>query len=163
MVDLMDFDPARKEAIEKIAACFKAILEKDLNMDSFEDRIRLQKIVYILKHAGLGFRYSFGWHIRGPYSPDLADDGYSYKENKEKMAFSYSFSENEKRIIAQVKTISEYLKIEENSELLASLLYLSNLLGVTDDKLKDELKLRKPRFSDEEIDKALEIWTNMSS
>ena len=163
MVDLMVFDPGRKEAIAKIAACFKAMLGNDLNMDSFEDRIRLQKIMYILKHAGFGFGYSFGWHIRGPYSPELADDGYAYKENKEKMAFSYVFSVKEKQIIDRITPISGYLKTEENSELLASLLYLSRLLGITGDKLKDELKTRKPRFSDEDINKALEIWMNVSS
>ncbi len=154
----MEIGEDKQKAIGKITACFKAILGKDLDMDSFEDRIRLQKILYILERAGIRLGYSFGWHIRGPYSPHLADDGYAYKENKGKMAFSYAFGEGEKRIIARVQGISEYLETEEHSELLASLLYLSKRLELEGEKLKEELKVRKPRFSDAEIDEALSYW-----
>ena len=146
MVNLMDFNPARKEAIAKITACFNVILGKDLDMDSFEDRIRLQKVMYILKRAGIGLNYSFGWHIRGPYSPNLADDGYLYRENKTEVEFQYTFNEKEKQVIDKIKTISDYLKTEENSELLASLLYLSRLLDldILGDELKEALKTHHP-------------------
>lgn len=159
----MDIKPARKEKIARIVACFNAVLSKDLDMDSFEDRIRLQKLIYIIQQAGIGLDYSFGWHIRGPYSPGLADDGYAYNENKGKTDFSYAFSDSEMRVIGRIKDISEYLKNGGNSELLASLLYLSQLLGISGEKLREELKTRKPHFSDKDMDLALEKWGRVST
>ncbi len=154
----MDLTAVQKSRVSAIAAYFEAIFGRKLDMTSFSDRIRLQKLIYILNRAGLNLGYPFGWHIRGPYSPLLADDGYTYEENKSKVEFSHSFTEKELAIISKIKNISKFLENEENSELLASLLYLYALGYTTQDSLFSEIKTRKPRFSDEEIRTALILW-----
>lgn len=42
----------------------------------FEKRFRLQKYVFLARFFGLDLGYSYGLHIRGPYSRELADDYY---------------------------------------------------------------------------------------
>jgi uncharacterized protein YwgA len=51
-------------------------------MGTFENRIKLQKLVYILKSLGVDFGYDFTWYIYGPYSSDLTHDGYLFTRNK---------------------------------------------------------------------------------
>ena len=47
-------------------------LNMKINVRSFEDRVKLQKVVYIAQHLGLNLGYKFVWHVHGPYSRELA-------------------------------------------------------------------------------------------
>jgi len=38
---------------------------------TFNDRLILQKTVYLLQSAGIHIGYRFRWYLRGPYSPDM--------------------------------------------------------------------------------------------
>ncbi len=42
-----------------------------LSVKSFNERLILQKSVYLLQAAGIHMGYRFRWYIRGPYSPDM--------------------------------------------------------------------------------------------
>lgn len=52
-------------------------MEWEFNLDNFDDRLRLQKFVYLSSDFGFEHPYSYGMHLRGPYSPPLAQDYYS--------------------------------------------------------------------------------------
>ena len=52
-------------------------LRYDLDLSDFERRLALQKIVYLVQAAGVGLGYSFGWHLGGPYSPELLRDAFA--------------------------------------------------------------------------------------
>lgn len=43
-------------------------------LDSFADRLILQKTIYLAQAAGLDLGYYYGWYLRGPYCSDVADD-----------------------------------------------------------------------------------------
>ncbi|WP_069806835.1 hypothetical protein [Vulcanisaeta thermophila] len=43
-------------------------------LGSFDARLRVQKVIYLLNALGLGPRYDFDLYLRGPYSRALADD-----------------------------------------------------------------------------------------
>ena len=45
--------------------------ELPLNLKTFDDRLILQKAVYLLQSAGIHLSYRFRWYLRGPYSPDM--------------------------------------------------------------------------------------------
>jgi len=60
---------------------FVSFLKKELGCEfkiheSFEDRLRLQKYVYLADRYGLKSGYDFDMYLRGPYSPKLAEDYY---------------------------------------------------------------------------------------
>lgn len=46
-------------------------------MDAFEDRLVLQKRIYLLQAFGIFLGYKFVWYIHGPYSPELTRNGYN--------------------------------------------------------------------------------------
>lgn len=60
---------------------FLKLLKENLNFDfnirSLDDRIKLQKYVFISKSFGLDLGYNYSLYIHGPYSPDLAKDYYN--------------------------------------------------------------------------------------
>lgn len=45
-------------------------------MDTFEDRLILQKRIYLLQALGLFLGYRFNWYVHGPYSPDLTREAF---------------------------------------------------------------------------------------
>jgi len=74
----------RREKLLKFLSFLKKRANFAFNKDNFEHRIKLQKYVYIARFCGLDLGYKFGMYLRGPYSPELADDYYK---------ISYSVSE----------------------------------------------------------------------
>ena len=58
--------------VEKLGA-FIRFLESELGRE-VEDRLKLQKYVFIADHFGLNSGYDFSMYVRGPYSPELAED-----------------------------------------------------------------------------------------
>jgi len=57
------------------------VLEEEMGwqfeLHNFNDRLRLQKFVFLAPAFGFDHPYSYGMHLRGPYSPPLAQDYYS--------------------------------------------------------------------------------------
>ena len=55
------------------------IILKEINnfsMDKFENRLILQKTIYLLQSFGVNLGYSFQWYIHGTYCPDLTKQGF---------------------------------------------------------------------------------------
>lgn len=65
--------------LEKIRA-FRSEMERELSwtfdIDEFDDRLRMQKLVYLAGKFGFDHGYSYNMYLHGPYSPELADDYY---------------------------------------------------------------------------------------
>jgi uncharacterized protein YwgA len=45
--------------------------------ESLQARKAIQKAVYLAQSAGAPLGYSYGWYVKGPYSPSLAQDYYA--------------------------------------------------------------------------------------
>ena len=46
-------------------------------IDTFEDRLILQKAVYLAQSAGVNLGYYYHWYLHGPYCPSLTRDEYA--------------------------------------------------------------------------------------
>lgn len=49
-------------------------------IETIDDRKRVQKAVYLAQLTGVDLSYRFGWYLMGPYSPTLTKDYYSLAE-----------------------------------------------------------------------------------
>lgn len=58
----------------------KQVPNSDFKMDGFDDRLRLQKIVYMLQAFGVNLGYGFSWYFRGPYCTSLARAGFELEQ-----------------------------------------------------------------------------------
>ncbi len=54
-------------------------LNLPLDLVTFDDRLILQKAIYLAKAAGHDCGHFFRWYLRGPYSPELTRDLFSIK------------------------------------------------------------------------------------
>jgi uncharacterized protein YwgA len=131
---------------------YKSIFEKDIDMDSLDSRIKLQKLVYILKSEGIEFGYNFTWYIRGPYSSDLADDGFYLSKNRDSLQYNKT---NEDEVLNRLTKVRHIIKNSNTAELVASYLFLFPYYGVN---TINELNTRKPRFTESEIREVTTEW-----
>jgi uncharacterized protein YwgA len=46
----------------------------ELTLKTFDNRLAVQKAVYLAQAAGLNLGYYYGWYLRGPYCAAVADD-----------------------------------------------------------------------------------------
>ena len=109
----------------------------DFNLSEFSERLRFQKTVYFLQVFGIYLGYRFSWYVYGPYSPDLARDGFQWKPIRDQIPpIAFSNAETEKKFDDLLSFLGEHKKISRNLELLASIHFLSRL---------------DPKFSKEDI------------
>jgi len=145
--------------------------EFGLNRKGMEQRLRLQKTIYLLIADGMQLGYGFGWYKYGPYSQDLVYDAYAvlgaekeaYKEGTE----GWKFSEKSKEKIEAFKEkFKDVLDNPAKLELLASVDFIfstwceqkieQSAFVEKFKKYKRRLYNEKKDISDEKIKEALE-------
>ena len=45
-------------------------------ISSVDDRMRIQKAIYLSQEFGIPLGYNYSWYVKGPYSPGLTQDYY---------------------------------------------------------------------------------------
>ena len=68
----------------------------NLSLNDFEDRLRLQKFIYLLQAHDIYLGYDYSWYLRGPYCTTLAEREFELEtiyedvpETTAKFAYSY--------------------------------------------------------------------------
>ena len=140
-----------------LAGVFNAIFSRHLNGDEFEERVVLQKAIYLLRELGITCGdYSFSWNKRGPFSPELSDD---VKNQTDDLSEKYVFSKVAEQGIARLRDVysSGCRKYDSNKwfEAVASLHYMKLYMhpSYSEDKLAIKLMEYKPIFADIEENK----------
>jgi len=111
----------------RLLAAFKHLNQK-IDMKDFKSRLILQKETYLLQEMGLHLGHAYGWYLRGPYSRDVASDGFQLVSIQDCKDSLIPLSKSDKNHISKLKElISEaqqtFSKTDEDYclELLASL------------------------------------------
>ena len=129
------------------------------NVSTFEDRIKLQKIVYLCEELfglKLGFASSFSWYLHGPYSPTLTRVVFRKKEGK---PIGYSQFDELKAVVAR-DFFKRYSHPADKLELIGSLYYIIKNIKEANKTSKETFRKLKPQFKPEEVDEAFDIITN---
>jgi len=145
----------------------------EFNISTFEDRLRLQKIVYIAKHFGIDLGYSYNLYLRGPYSPELARDYYTlYEQFRGELPRVppdvLDNLVNNRNFSRFINVMSNYYSNPRMLELIATLLMLMDKYSLSPSDLTKDTKIAlvntvhamKPYFSKQEIAKVLDITLN---
>lgn len=133
---------------------FKKIYGCDFVYGNFDQRLEMQKAVYLLQDMGVPVGgYGFRWYQHGPYSQSLQDDMY-YESGRhcENVCFSREHEESIEQLhqLINSKKKNQYTT-SQWVECLASLHYLrENLLNfsATDEDVVAALESRKPHLND---------------
>ncbi len=139
-------------------------LELPFKIDSFQDRLIMQKTVYLAQAAGIHLGYFYHWYLHGPYSPSLTRDEFSIA-----MDISADMDESKRWKLDDVslqrlKEIQPVFmgqnreKLAKNLELLASVHFLidrKQISKIDTGKITATLKQFDKDFSEEEVKEAL--------
>jgi uncharacterized protein YwgA len=140
--------------MRKLNFFFKDFFGIELDMELFDNRIRLQKLIYILNHYGIRLGYHFTWWKYGPYSPKLTEDGYAQLEIEPKKLTNHDLS-----IIEKIKKGKMFLQDSGKAELIASYLYLEkHLTNREQNEIIEELLTRKPYLTSAQIQRTMSEW-----
>jgi len=140
----------KEESFSKLCSIWNRI--GPFNMDSFSDRLILQKKVFLLKEGGFDIGYGFNKYIRGPYSPVLANDGYKINSG-EIVSGNAPLSEE---IIKKLHNIEKGHEGEALwFELVTSILYCIKKEGLSIKECKEKLIEEKPHLDMDEFDEAI--------
>jgi uncharacterized protein YwgA len=138
------------------------------DMENLDNRIAVQKRIYLLQAVGLHLGYVFTWDLYGPFSKALARDTSTYEEYRDeldKVARQVEWTESAAAKIEQARQLAEPHKLEGDKaiplvrwlELVSTLHYLANVnfrnIAWQDadfGQLKRSLLGKKPHFSEYE-------------
>jgi hypothetical protein len=144
-------------------------------LSSFDQRLTVQKAIYLVQESGLDLGYFFQWYIRGPYCSSVARDLFPVIEDEPSARAAalagWSLEPGSKTKLASLKgllvpptawadSLSEVVRARW-LELLASVHYLVNRGQVENDakKVSDKLKAFNKNFSDAEVREAIRVLT----
>lgn len=130
-------------------------------LDTFSQRLTLQKEVYLAQLTGADLGYRFNWYLRGPYSPGLTVDAFTLVDEVQGGDREFDEYTLQKSVEQQLDKAGELWALPERFdgsrdewlELLASLHYLRHIAyrpkgtARNFDDCFHELAQAKPRFS----------------
>lgn len=117
-------------------------------VDTFEQRLKSQKVQYLAQAFGVSPSYGFSLYLHGPYSPDLTSDLFALKEQKIKVDSSEFISESFKE---KFKKLSSFISGKDNRklELVATLhLFIKVLNLKKEEAVKKLIELKNASQSD---------------
>jgi uncharacterized protein YwgA len=125
-------------------------LEEPARINSLHDRIRLQKIIYLVQSIGIDLGYGYGWYVRGPYSSSLADDYYNMPSTEDIKTRELKESAKKKlrpllKVIQSEKKPDELNKTEW-LELVASVRFLQLEARLSRDEINAKISKTKPNL-----------------
>lgn len=141
-----------------------------LKLDSFADRLVLQKRLYLLQLFGLDLGYRYNWYVHGPYCPTLTEEAFAVQQGLadiKKTSQSFELSEAAKDITEDYLQFEASLgesDIAKSLELAASIHFLKHIGfvpgGVTKSNIKKALETKGKEFSDEQFNQAWNALDN---
>ena len=131
----------------------------DFSMSTFDDRLRLQKLIYLLQTFGIYLGYDFSWYIRGPYCSTLSTNGFALRDIYSKIPSGKVKFENPS-VQQKFEKFQNFIKDrtvdEQFLEIAASLHNLNATKTSNDVDLVQVLMNRKPgRFKEDRCRKIL--------
>jgi uncharacterized protein YwgA len=135
------------------------------SINSFDNRLILQKAIYLAQAAGVDLGYYYHWYLHGPYSPSLTRDEYAIAvdlgsgiDESEGWKLDKTSSSKLASLQSLIPQTDDKQQIRRKLELLASVHYLVSRKEVSACDAKEIIKVLKrfgKDFREEEIEKAI--------
>ena len=150
-----------------------AVAIRDLkcySIQSIDDRILLQKKIYLAQDIGLSLGYGYSWYIHGPYSTDLTTVAYQIVPEGTDAIEGKNFKEPYASMILKVNKLEDVIHEKELQidrvqwyELLASMAYWRKHGYVKKEDMIKKVETTKPQFSRSQINAAYTAYAKFKS
>ena len=138
----------------------KQIPNYDFSMNTFRDRLRLQKTIYLLQVFDVCLGYDFLWYLRGPYCSILTTNGFLLQDVYGDIPGHGQVKFKNKDAQRGFERFLRFV-VEKNTDDLeiASLLhYLKRACALPDDAIKEKVVKKRPDFTTIRVDN---MWKEM--
>ena len=143
------------EAKSVVLKLFLDSLGVSSDIDSVDDRKRVQKAIYLGQLTGVDLGNRYSWYLKGPYSTALTKDYYNLAEEIAEGSDDYMNKELKPALKQKLERIRPLmnppagvpLAQEDWLELLASYHFLRNVSGKTVDDAVEILRVQKPHVA----------------
>ncbi len=150
-------DDMNKQTVD-LGYVLKQFPKYDFTMKGFDDRLRLQKFIYLLQAHGIYLGYDFSWYLHGPYCTTLARRGFAleriYKEVPgdevwfESPQVQDRFAKFKDAIVDKIADV-KFLEV-------AASLHILKLSGMSDEDACAKVSKKKQQFNIPYCQKVLE-------
>jgi uncharacterized protein YwgA len=123
---------------------------KDFEISTFENRVKLQKFIYILQTRGINLGYSFNFYLYGPYSTDLTRAAFQTPDLSSLNAVRFKDPEIEMQFSKIIEQIDKYKNDIKWLECATSIMFLKEI-GLDREQIYKRIKNKKTTFNDSYI------------
>lgn len=131
------------------------LLEQELSVDTFSDRKKLQKLVYLTENFGIDLGFTFSWYVYGPYSSKLTRVMFDKDQGTSSKLASIP---NLKDKIKNLRNfLGDDITSSDKLELLASVHYIACIIDDPTSRKTEVFNIigeQKPQFTKEEVENA---------
>ncbi len=134
------------------------VFDLQTQVATFQQRLILQKAIYLAQAKGVNWGYHFSWYLYGPYCRALTDDGFAAQGEGDEGAEGWELDEATRSTLVEVKRLigatEDHSQLARRLELLASVHFLiKTQQGQRDDPegLEDTLREYDKIFNTDEI------------
>ena len=123
----------------------------EFSMDTFSDRLRLQKFIYLLQAFDIYLGYDYSWYLRGPYCSNLAACAFALQEIYDHVPdMKVSFLNNKtQRRFEDFKRFIKGREIDNDFlEIAASLHFLKKTTRGADDEIIRKVANKQKQFTE---------------
>lgn len=122
------------------------------NVETFENRLKLQKLFFFLKNCGIDLGYNFGLYIRGPYCPELTRDAFQVQDWEVAREVIFDNSEIEDKFLECINKFKDYKDDVTWLEVATTLILIKKDYSYKKEECIQKLKDLKPNYKDYNID-----------
>ena len=148
-----------RESVE-LGFVLKQIGGYEFSMDTPNDRLKLQKLIYLLQAHGVYLGYDFSWYLRGPYCSLLAHSGFDLQNAYDIIPDDIQLKSKEDR--GRFEKFQEFIRGKGIDKLeIAALLHLLDKLRearTTDEEILRRVTKKRDSFTEKQVS---EIWREM--
>lgn len=142
--------------LEVVAGFVKRLGNKNYNVNTFQNRLIVQKLIFILQGiTGLKLYNDFSLYVHGPYSTSLTKDFYRINDTTKYEEYGFSEGEDEQRLSDLVQMIEPYSNDAPILELTSTILFVQKVMNLKPTEMI--IRKLKPRFSDEQYTQAINL------
>lgn len=137
----------------------KGLVFKNLNIkskNSLDDRVIIQKKIYLLQEKQVDLGYAYNWYLKGPYSSALTSYVYDNLDTLNSMEYKTATLNNV--VVEKIQKVNEFNEFKPENlseadwyELLASMVYIygnHNAWSIKNEKedIINTLMTEKPKY-----------------
>ncbi len=137
-----------------------------VSLDTFDQRLIVQKVVYLLQYFGLPVDWNYSWYLRGPYSTELTKALFETPESSRSSEARGDDSEINRAVTEIRKHFSPAKMSPGDLEAAATVLFIgrSKHAKATPARLVMEVIKSKPNLSKPKVKKYVDmLWLEISS